>query len=260
MTRSKFRLDQALGVLASGVPAPSEAIRRCWLQNALGIAAQQRVVGGGAGDVELGLQLLAPLPDQRRRHQHQHALGHAAQQVLLQHHPGLDGLAEPDLVGQQHPAAELLQHLAHGLDLIPEGLDPAQMRQAQQLVETLRQTEMGEALAQLVPAAILLGPCASRRPRAGARSSSAANGMSMSIRGSPAGAAGTAAAAGGGRSAGRELAELLAEVLAEALGGARSTPERARLRAGGRSRRKMATSRAESHWLRAQPPGKAGIA
>ena len=118
------------------------------------IAAQQRVVGGRAGDVELGLQLLPPLPDQRRRGEHEHALDHAAQQILLEHHAGLDGLAEPDLVGEQHPAAKLLEHLAHGLDLVPEGFDAAQMRQAEQLVEALRQAEMGKALAQPVPAAV----------------------------------------------------------------------------------------------------------
>ena len=42
-------------------------------QNRSGSRAQQRVVGGRAGNVELGLQLLAPLPDQRGRRQHQHA-------------------------------------------------------------------------------------------------------------------------------------------------------------------------------------------
>jgi len=35
-----------------------------------------------------------------------------------------------------------------------EGFDPMQMGQAQQLVETLRQAEMGEALAQPVPSAV----------------------------------------------------------------------------------------------------------
>ena len=118
------------------------------------VAAQQRVVGGRAGNVELGLELLPPLPDQRRRGQHEHAVDHAAQQILLEHHAGLDGLAEPDLVGEQHAAAKLLEHLAHGLDLVPEGLDAAQMRQAEQLVEALREAEMGKALAQAVPAAV----------------------------------------------------------------------------------------------------------
>ena len=111
-------------------------------------------MSGDAGDVELGLQLLAPLPHQRRRRQHQHALDHAAQQVFLEHHAGLDSLAEPDFVRQQYAAAELFQHLAHGLDLMAEGFDPMQMGQAQQLVEALRQAEMGEALAQPVPSAV----------------------------------------------------------------------------------------------------------
>jgi hypothetical protein len=80
----------------------------------------------------------------------------AARQVLLEHHAGFDGLAEPDLVGEQHPASELLEHLAHGLDLIPEGLDAVEVRQAEQLVEALRETEARKALAQIVPAAILV--------------------------------------------------------------------------------------------------------
>ena len=153
MTRSKLRPSRRAACSlrrASGKRSDQALLA----PEPVGIAAQQRVVGGRAGDVELGLQLLAPLPDQRRRRQHEHALDHAAQQVLLEHHAGLDGLAEPDLVGEQHPAAKLLEHLAHGLDLVPEGFDAAQMRQAEQLVEALRQAEMGEALAQPVPAAV----------------------------------------------------------------------------------------------------------
>ena len=154
-------------------------------------------MGGGAGDVELGLELLAPLPDQRRRGQHQHALDHAAQQVLLEHHAGFDGLAEPDLVGEQHPAAELLEHLAHGLDLVPEGLDAAQMRQAEQLVEALREAEMGKALAQTVPAAVVVGGLL-QAASSGARSSSARTADSMSISGSWGTGAGAGAAGAGG--------------------------------------------------------------
>ena len=111
-------------------------------------------MGGRAGNVELGLELLPPLADQRRRGQHEHAVDHAAQQILLEHHAGLDGLAEPDFIGEQHAAAKLLEHLAHSLDLVPEGFDAAQMRQAEQLVEALREAEMGKALAQAIPAAV----------------------------------------------------------------------------------------------------------
>jgi hypothetical protein len=124
----------------------------------VGIIAQRCVLRGRAGEAEFRLQLLAPLPDQRSRHQHQHALGHATQQVFLEHHAGLDRLAETDLIGEEHAAVELLEHLAHGLDLVPERLDADEMRQAEKLVEALRQAEMGEALAQPPPAAVLFRP------------------------------------------------------------------------------------------------------
>ena len=113
-----------------------------------GVAAQQRVVAGGAVDAELARHLVAPLPDQRGRGENQDPFGHAAQDVFLQYHPGLDGLAEPDLVGQQHPAAILLQHLADGLDLVPVRLHALQRRQAEQLVKSLEQAQPDQFAAQ----------------------------------------------------------------------------------------------------------------
>jgi hypothetical protein len=106
-----------------------------------GVAAQQRVVRGGAVDAELARHFVAPLPDQRGGREDQDALGHAAQHVFLQHHPRLDGLAEPDLVGEQDPAAILFQHLADRLDLIPMRLDALQCRQAEQFVEPFEETQ-----------------------------------------------------------------------------------------------------------------------
>ena len=47
------------------------------------VLAKQRIMGGAEGKSELGRQLLAPLPDQRGRRQHQNLLGHAAQRVFL---------------------------------------------------------------------------------------------------------------------------------------------------------------------------------
>src|SRR2546425_7399118 len=118
------------------------------------VTAQQCVLGRRARNIELGLKFFSPLPDERRRDEHEHAVDDASQQILLEYHPGLDGLAEPDLVGEQHPTAKLLEHLAHGLHLVPERFDAAQMRQAEQFVETLRETEVGETLAQPVPTAV----------------------------------------------------------------------------------------------------------
>ena len=200
--------EKVRGMLARGAPGRAKRSRAAGPEP-LRIAAQQRVVGGRAGNVEFGLQLLPPLPDQRRRGQHEHALDHAAQQILLEHHAGLDGLAEPDLVGQQHPAAKLLQHLAHGLDLIPEGLDAAQMRQAKQFVEALRKAEMGKAFAQAryQPPSLAGGRC--QRSSSGARSSSAVNGISISINGN-----GGMVDARGVSAAGFGLAALLGRLLA----------------------------------------------
>jgi hypothetical protein len=66
---------------------------------------------------------------------------------MLEDNAGLDGLAEADFVSEQHPAAELLEHLADGLDLIPEGFDSIQVGQAQKFVESLGEAQMGEGLA-----------------------------------------------------------------------------------------------------------------
>src|SRR5262249_61818609 len=96
---------------------------------------------------------LLPLPDERGRSQYQDAVDDAAQEILLEDHAGLDGLAEPDFVGKQNATAMLLEHLAHGLDLVPEGFDAAQMRQAEGLVEALRGTEMCKTVERRVPRA-----------------------------------------------------------------------------------------------------------
>ena len=106
-------------------------------------------MAGGTVDAELGRHFVAPLPDQGGRGEDQDPFGHAAQDVFLQHHPRLDRLAKPDLVGQQHPAAILLQHLADGLDLIPMRLHPLQRRQAEKLVEPLEQAQPHKFAAQV---------------------------------------------------------------------------------------------------------------
>ena len=119
--------------------------------------ARQIVMGGGEGEAELGFELLTPLTDERGWCQHQYVFGHAAQRILLEHHTRFDGLAEPDFVGEEYPAAELFQDLADGRDLMPQRRKTRKMRQAQQLIESLRQAEMGKPLAQAEPAAVRFG-------------------------------------------------------------------------------------------------------
>src|SRR6516162_8161785 len=122
----------------------------------LRVLAHARAVGRGKRQAELALQFLLPLADEGGRRQYQGALRHTAQRVFLEHHTGFDGLAEAHLIGKQNAAAELLEHFAHRLDLMPQRLEAGEVRQAQKLVEPLRQSEMGEPFAQSKPATILL--------------------------------------------------------------------------------------------------------
>lgn len=117
---------------AGGVFAPPRQRQRrdqpLLVPEAFGIGAQSRIMSRGANNVELGLEFLPPLADERRGRQNEHVLDHVSQQIFLENHAGFDGLAEPDLIGEQHPAAKLLEHLAYRLDLVPKSLDAAQMR------------------------------------------------------------------------------------------------------------------------------------
>ncbi len=53
-------------------------------------------------------------------------------------------IAGADLVGQQHPAAHLLEHLLDSFDLEPIALDVVQRVQAEQVLKCPQQGEMME--------------------------------------------------------------------------------------------------------------------
>ena len=59
-------------------------------------------------------------------------------------------LPKPDLVGQQRPAFEMPQHLAHRLLLIHVGVDALERRQAEQVLEVLRQPQFDPLPAQKI--------------------------------------------------------------------------------------------------------------
>ena len=73
---------------------------------------------------ELALELLLPLVHQPGRGDHQGAVGQPAQPQLGQDQAGLDGLAQPDLVGQDRPAPHPPQHTASRLQLVVERAEP----------------------------------------------------------------------------------------------------------------------------------------
>ena len=77
----------------------------------------------GRRQAELAFQLLPPLVDQPGRGDHEDPARQPAQPQLGQHQSRLDGLAQPDLVGQDRPAAHPAQHGGHGLQLVVERLE-----------------------------------------------------------------------------------------------------------------------------------------
>jgi hypothetical protein len=83
---------------------------------------------------ELALHLLAPLVDQAGRGDHQRAVGKPAHPQLGQDQPGLDGLPEADLVGEDRPPAHPAQHGLGCLHLVVERFE-RQVRRRQEGVE-----------------------------------------------------------------------------------------------------------------------------
>ena len=69
--------------------------------------------------------LLPPLPAQRRRREDQDALDAAAEQQFGEDQPRLDGLAEPDVVGDEEADARHAQRLEQRHELVALDAHPA---------------------------------------------------------------------------------------------------------------------------------------
>ena len=101
----------------------------------LAAVAEGRVVVAGQLDRELAPHLALPLLDQRRGHEDQDRAGQPPHHQLGEDQPRLDGLAQPDLVAEQGPAAEPPQDGLGRADLVLEQLDVAHQGQRDQPVE-----------------------------------------------------------------------------------------------------------------------------
>jgi hypothetical protein len=55
-------------------------------------------VARGTVDAELARHFVVPLPNQGGRAENEDPFGHTTQDVFLQYHPSLDGLAEPSAI------------------------------------------------------------------------------------------------------------------------------------------------------------------
>ena len=91
---------------------------RPWLRRTCG---HQLAVDDHEVEAELLAHLVLPLQRQARRADDDHRAGPVPQQQLLDDQPGLDGLAEADVVGQQQVRPRGLQGPAQRLELV--GLD-----------------------------------------------------------------------------------------------------------------------------------------
>ena len=70
----------------------------------------------------------------------QHPIHHLAQEILLQHQPGLNRLAQPHFVGQQPPPTKLAQHHPGRPNLVVEGGEVDGV-QGQEVIETGHQLQ-----------------------------------------------------------------------------------------------------------------------
>src|SRR5690242_19828174 len=82
---------------------------------------------------ELGLELPLPLIDERSRREDQNAPSEAADAELLEDDPSLDGLPEPDFVGQERATAHVLERAQGDVDLVWQLLDGVRVERDQAL-------------------------------------------------------------------------------------------------------------------------------
>ncbi|MNY72007.1 hypothetical protein D3C86_2104650 [compost metagenome] len=59
---------------------------------------------GYSGDPEFGIQLAHPLQHQRSGNKNEHPGHKSPHQIFLQHKPGFNRLAKPDLIGENRAA------------------------------------------------------------------------------------------------------------------------------------------------------------
>ncbi len=70
--------------------------------------------------IEAAQHFHQPLVDQRFRYHDQHTAGALGEQLLMQNQSGLDGLAQSDLIGQQHTGRITACHFTGDVKLVRE--------------------------------------------------------------------------------------------------------------------------------------------
>jgi hypothetical protein len=93
-----------------------------------GQLAQPLSVDARSLDAEARLQLVNPLVAESRGREHEHALDPASTEQLAEDQAGLNGLAEPDFVGEQDARPTAGLHGQRGLELVRHDLDAGRLR------------------------------------------------------------------------------------------------------------------------------------
>ena len=84
-----------------------------------------RLVVNAEPHVESAIELEKPLVDERVRHQDKHARRQAVEVQAMDNQPGLDGLAEPDLISQQDSRDRPIGDFVGDVDLMRDQADTA---------------------------------------------------------------------------------------------------------------------------------------
>ena len=92
-----------------------------------------RAVEDDEGETEAGLHLVAPLREHRWWAGHDDPVDPPAQQKLAGDQPGLDRLAEPDVVGDEQIDARQAERLAQGLELVGVDADAGAERRLEKI-------------------------------------------------------------------------------------------------------------------------------
>ena len=119
-------LGQALRVLLEQLQAAQHQLLR--MERVVPLArlldrAAALLVEDAESQVEAAQQLHQPLMHQRIGHQDQHPVGASGEQLVMQDQTGLDGLAQADLVRQQHPGGGPIGHFMGDIELVGDQID-----------------------------------------------------------------------------------------------------------------------------------------
>ena len=121
--------EKAVGDQKAGVGGPRIDREAAFAAHPRNICA----VENGESETETGLQLILPLVQHRRRTRNDDPVDAAAQQQFARNEPGFDGLAKPDVVGDEQVNARQSERLAQWVELVGVDADAGAERRLKEI-------------------------------------------------------------------------------------------------------------------------------